>query len=153
MYGRGRTILPVFYSDCQGKRTARQDFLSFGPTAAAKIIFAASPGRYGITPAISAAPKPRCSCLASQTVPNRYKTAVPRIMPHTCAARFSGNSSIKEPAIAARNKKPIRYPPVGPKSVPRPPEKSAENRHPHRPQKQIQPAGGRAPPRPPAHTP
>ena len=60
-------------------------------------------------------------------------------MPNTCAARFSGNSSIKEPAIAARNKKPIRYPPVGPKSVPRPPENPPKTGIPTAPKSKYSP--------------
>ena len=57
----------------------------------------------------------------NHTVPNAYATAVPTTQPNIVRKIFLCESSITAPPISAMNMKPIRYPPVGPRSFPNPP--------------------------------
>ena len=49
-------------------------FFTALPTMIAITIFAASPGRYGITPAYNPCTNVKCICAHSQIVPNAYVT-------------------------------------------------------------------------------
>ena len=63
----------------------------------------------------------RFICKQSQTVPNRYAASVPITIPANCMVLFPPEWSAANPQTAAVNMNPIKYPPVGPASLDRPP--------------------------------
>ena len=96
-------------------------FFTALPTMIAITIFAASPGRYGITPAYNPCTNVKCICAHSQIVPNAYVTAVQSTIPITAITMFPENFSTKNPLINAKKINPTKYPPVGPASLASPP--------------------------------
>lgn len=93
----------------------------------APIIFIMSPGMKGITPVTKASFRDKFATIISQPVPMAYVVKIasipPLVKPKTLEfLDFLMNFSLIFPAMKAAGMNPMMYPPVGPSSIPGPPD-------------------------------
>ena len=91
----------------------------------------------GITPAARACPKLICAWKASQAVPKAYRIRRPSTIPANSKYHLPAAFSIIRPLTIQTGMKPMRYPPVGPKSLAGPPAKPENTGSPTSPKRRY----------------